>query len=196
MSAEELARRSQQGCRASFAELAERYGLRLLRFLRHQTNNVHDAEDLVQDTFVRAYANIYRYRSSYKFSTWLFTIARRLACSHLRRQGRSKVVFKARPPERSPGEELTRRETHQSLWETARTLTANQYGALWLKYAEDMPIKEIAKVMGKSQVSVKVTLYRARVRLAERLQNMAAEGRIDGKVSSEETEVFMKVEGA
>ena len=195
LSAEELARRSQQGCRASFAELVERYGIRLLRFLRHQTNNLHDAEDLVQDTFVRAYTNIDRYRSEYKFSTWLFTIARRLACSRLRRKSRKKPDLKVRTTEPGPREKITKEETRQSLWATAQTLPSNQYQALWLKYTEDMPIREIAKVMGKSQVSVKVTLCRARVRLAETLQNMAAKELTSGKASSKETLAFMKVEG-
>lgn len=196
LTAEELARRSQQGCHASFAELVERYGIRLLRFLRHQTNNLHDAEDLVQDTFVRAYANISRYRSSYKFSTWLFTIARNLACSRLRRQQCSKPVLEARTGEPGPREKITQKETRQSLWAVAQTLSANQYEALWLRYAEDMPIKEIAKVMGKSQVSVKVTLCRARKRLAQKLQDIAAAGKTSGKASLKETLALMKVEGA
>ena len=95
LSAEELARRSQQGCRASFAELVERYAVPLRQFLHHQTNHLHDAEDLVQDTFVRAYGNIDRYRSSYKFSTWLFTIARRLASSRFRSLRRPQMVAEA-----------------------------------------------------------------------------------------------------
>jgi len=196
LSAEELARRSQQGCDVSFAELVERYGVRLLRFLRHRTNNLHDAEDLVQDTFVRAYANIARYRSTYKFSTWLFTIARNLACSRLRRQHRGKPVLQAKAAEPRPSEKIVQRETRQGLWATAQTLSSNQYQALWLRYAEDMPIREIAKVMCKSQVSVKVTLCRARVRLAETLQNMAAKEVASGKASLKETLAFIKVEGA
>jgi len=200
LSAEDLARRSQQGCRASFAELVERYGTRLLRFLRRQTSNLHDAEDLVQDTFVRAYTNINGYRSTYKFSTWLFTIARNLASSRLRRQHRSRTVSDvttvAPAPGPGPHEEITQGETRQSLWATAQTLSPNQYEALWLRYAEDMPIKDIAQVMGKSQVSVKVTLCRARTRLAGKLQDIAAARKGSGKASLKETLALMKVEGA
>lgn len=195
LSAEDLARRSQGGCRDSFAELVERFGVRLLRFLRRQTNNLQDAEDLVQDTFVRAYANIGTYRCTYKFSTWLFTIARHLACSRLRRQRRRVPFFEAKATVPEPREELARRQMRQSLWDAAATLTLNQHQTLWLKYAEDMSIKEIAKVMGKSQVSVKVTLCRARMRLAQRLQNMAAKEIVSPNPSSKETLAFMKVEG-
>ena len=198
LDAEELARRSQQGCRACFAELVARYSPRLYRFLRHRTGNVHDAEDMVQDTFIRAFENIASYRSSYCFSTWLFTIARRLASSRLRSLRRSQPIPIVEVKSANPGppEVMVQQETRQSLWETARDLSKNQYQVLRLRYAEDMSIKQIAKVMGKSQVSVKVLLYRARVHLAERLRNMTAEGQAQDRVSSKETLVFMKAEGA
>jgi len=95
-----------------------------------------------------------------------------------------------------PGDVLAQQETRQSLWAAARGLSPNQYQVLRLRYAEDMSIKQIAKVMGKSQVSVKVLLYRARVHLAERLQKITAEGQRQDRVSSKETLAFMKAEGA
>ena len=209
LSDEKLAWRSQQGCEASFAALVERYGARLFHFLHHKTGNVQDAEDLVQDTFVRAYQNIHRYRCSWKFSTWLFTIARRLASSHYRslRCSQSVAEVESGRPElaKSPqaGEMATQEEARQNLWAMARALSRNQYQALWLKYAENMSIKEIAQVMRKSQVNVKVILYRARVNLAERLRNAAPaasflRSRMVGadQMSSKETLSFMKVEGA
>lgn len=197
LSAEELARQAQQGCEPSFAELAERYGARLFHFLHHKTGNVQDAEDLVQDTFVKAYQNIHRYRCSWKFSTWLFTIARRLASSHYRSLRRSQTVAEVESGSLEPGEMVTQEEARQSLWAMARGLSRNQYQALWLKYAEDMSIKEIAQVLRKSQVNVKVILYRARVNLAERLlRNAAAENEAADQMSSKETLSFMKVEGA
>ncbi len=196
LSSEELARRSGSGCRACFGELVSRYSVRLYRFLRHRTSNAHDAEDLVQDTFVRAFENIGRYRSSYCFSTWLFTIARRLASSRLRSLRRSQRVVEMNSGVPEPGDVLAQQETRQSLWAAARGLSPNQYQVLRLRYAEDMSIKQIAKVMGKSQVSVKVLLYRARVHLAERLQKITAEGQRQDRVSSKETLAFMKAEGA
>ena len=94
-----------------------------------------------------------------------------------------------------PRAEMARKQMSQSLWDAAANLTSNQHQVLWFKYAEDMPIKEIAKVMGKSQVSVKVTLCRARMRLAQKLQDMAAKEVISPNPSSKETLAFMKVEG-
>lgn len=196
LSAEELARRARQGCRASFAELVERYGIRLFKFLRYKTNNLQDAEDLAQDTFVRAYQNIHQYRDSWKFSTWLFTIAARLAYSHFRRSRSFQTVGRIESYCPEPGQMVVDKETQQSLWALARGLSMNQYLALWLKYGQDMPIKEIASVLRKSQVNVKVILYRARINLAKRLQNVDVENEVQVHTSSKEILSFMKVEGA
>lgn len=196
MSTEELARRSQQGCRASFAELVERYGMRLFEFLRYKTNNIQDAEDLVQEAFVRAYENIHRYNDSWKFSTWLFTIAARLASSHFRKSRSFQTVEDIQSPASGPGQMVVDRETKQGLWELARGLSMNQYQALWLKYGQDMSIKEIARVLRKSQVNVKVLLYRARINLAKRLQNADVEYEVQVNTTSKQTLSLMKVGGA
>jgi RNA polymerase sigma-70 factor (ECF subfamily) len=169
LSDEELACRAQQGCREAFAELVDRFGGRLQQFLRKKVGNVHDAEDLAQDTFVKAYRFLESYKGSGRFSTWLFTIAHHLVCSHYRRipNTQSGEDFQASNPE--PIEVLAEQERKKSLWDAARDLSENQFEALWLKYSEDMTIKEIARVMGKSQVHVKVLLYRGRKNLADRL---------------------------
>ncbi|MHC4642417.1 MAG: RNA polymerase sigma factor [Planctomycetota bacterium] len=196
LSAEELARRSQQGCRASFAQLVERYGMRLFRFLHYKTNSLQDTEDLVQDTFVKAYENIHRYCDSWKFSTWLFTIATRLANSHFRRLRSSRMIEDIESEDLQPGQMMIERESNEYLWAMARDLSINQYHALWLKYAQGMSIKEIAKVMRKSQVNVKVILYRARINLAKELQKVTVEEVATEQKSSKEIITFMKVEGA
>jgi RNA polymerase sigma-70 factor (ECF subfamily) len=175
LSAEELALRSQQGCQECFEELVERYNVRLYQFLRSRTAGVQDAEDLVQDTFVKAYRNIHRYRTSWRFSTWLFTIGSRLATSHHRSLLRRQAVAKIEAKNINPADTTVQQETFDGLWAIARDLSKDQYQALWLKYAEDMSIKEIAKVLKKTQVGVKVLLYRARTNLARRLRNIAAE---------------------
>jgi RNA polymerase sigma-70 factor (ECF subfamily) len=196
LSTDELARQAQQGCEVSFAELVERYGARLFHFLHHKTGNVQDAEDLVQDAFVKAYQNIHRYSNSWKFSTWLFTIAKRLASSYYRSLRRSQTFTDVEAGSLEPEEMVTQEEARQSLWATAMDLSRNQYEALWLRYAEDMSIKEIAQVLRKSKVNVRVLLYRARLNLAERLRNVAAEDEAAEQMSSKEALSFIKVEGA
>src|SRR5580704_14119723 len=73
---EELATKAQVGCGASFEELLRRFQVPLLSFLRH-VGPAADAEDVLQETFMRAYSRLHFYRSQWKFATWLFTIARR-----------------------------------------------------------------------------------------------------------------------
>jgi len=189
VSSEELAWRAKQGCQAAFAELVDRYAPRLQAFLGRRTRDRHEVEDLVQDTLIKAYQNLDRYQDSWRFSTWLFTIAGRLAISRHRGRGNPRSlpdtvrpVPEWGPPTRNdalgspvcpceaPDEILDRREQRESLWAVAAELPGRQYEALWLKYGEDMSIKEIARTMGKSQVCIKVLLYRARVALGQRLE--------------------------
>jgi RNA polymerase sigma-70 factor (ECF subfamily) len=168
MDSEELAWRAKQGCQASFTELVHRYAPRLQVFLRRKTRHRHEVEDLVQDTFIKAYQNLGRYDDSWKFSTWLFTIATRLASSRRRRRERQSGVLDL-PLQVYTDEAVDRREQRESLWAKVAELPDSQREALWLRYAEDMSIKEIAMAMGRSQVCVKVLLYRARAGLAKQL---------------------------
>lgn len=168
LSDEELARQAKQGCRASFAELVRRFAPRLQVFLCQRTADHHDAEDLVQETFVKAWQNIGRYRESYRFSTWLFTIGARLAVSHHRRKCVRLRPVPAPQERAEPAETVDERQRSDDLWTLARGLSELQYRVLWLKYGQEMSVKEIARTMRRSQVSVKVSLYRARVNLLKR----------------------------
>lgn len=193
MTAEQLALRAQQGCRKSFGELVERFSTRLVRFLQRETVNAQNAEDLSQETFVRAWQNIGRYKPRWQFSTWLYTIGYRLACNHRADLPIESAVV-SRPGAAQPPDVLAEnRETGRRLWSTAAQLPQNQYEALWLKYAENMSIKEIAKVMGKSRVNVKVILYRARTGLAKRLEPDI--GEIGTNADANNTLLFGKAEG-
>jgi RNA polymerase sigma-70 factor (ECF subfamily) len=167
---EQLAAKVQIGCKDSFAELVLRLNNRLLSFLLTRTCKPEDAEDLVQETFAKAYKNIKKFDGRWKFTTWIFKIAVRLANSHYRRQ---KTVYNIEDigdfEHKNDGPEriVAKRQQWENIWLLAqKTLSRSQYQSLWLKYAEDMPIKYIAKILGKSKVSVRVTLFRARNNMA------------------------------
>ena len=66
--------RAWRGDRTAFADLVERYWQRLFRWLFHLTHNRHTAEDLAQETFLKAFANLARFRSGSNFHAWLFRI--------------------------------------------------------------------------------------------------------------------------
>ena len=165
-----MARRAKEGSLPCFAELVKRLEGRLFNFLLRRTGSADDAEDLTQEAFVRAWQRIERYDPRYQFTTWLFTIANRLAATHYRRARRESVVRSSLQPSAeadSPASVIAEREQGRLLWDIAdRVLTDTQRTALWLRFAEDLPVREIAAVMGKSRVTVRVTLLRARNALA------------------------------
>jgi len=165
-----LARRAQKGSHDAFTELVLRYGGRLYPFLAQKNVPAIEVEDLLQDTFLKAYMNIHRYQHRSKFSTWIFTIAARLAIDRYRTGIRWKSLDEEEPVAEKSVDRLEQQEQKQNLWRLARQLPDNQYRALWLKYAEKMSIAEIARVMGKSRANIKIILYRARINLASRMK--------------------------
>ena len=165
---EELARRAGEGCAASFEQLVRRFQVPLLHFLRRQGAG-GDAEDLLQETFLRAYVNLHRYRPRWRVATWLFTIARRVAINHHRRNRPETVEASWETSVANvdePYQVLIEEETRQRLWHlAAQLLSADEWTALWLFYVEEMPAREIALVLGRSWVGVKTMLFRSRKRL-------------------------------
>jgi RNA polymerase sigma-70 factor, ECF subfamily len=170
-SVEDLVRRSQTGSSTAFGELVERFESPLVNFLIRRTRSAEDAEDLAQETFVRAWQKLDRYDERFSFSTWLFTLARRLAATRGRfaapaSQGEEALLSVTDPSD--PGRSLSQSEEHANLWSIAdRVLGDDSRSALWLRYAEDLSIPEIARILGRSSVSVRVMLFRARGRLAK-----------------------------
>lgn len=186
---EELARRVQGGCRASFEQLVRRYQVPLLRFICERVRSEADAEDIVQDTFVRAYQRIDRYRDAWRFSTWLFTIGHRLAISHLRtRKSRNEAqpeeiaIAPDRHPDSQPGRQLAEQETRKRFWDAAAAvLSDEQMAAVWLYYVEGLAAPEVATVLGRSWVSVKTMLFRARRKLQPTLAALEPQALSMGK---------------
>lgn len=168
LAAEELALRVQQGSKGCFTELVNRFGPRLLGYFRQKVNSREDCEDLVQETFVKAYRNIHRYDPGRSFDPWLFTIGTRLVVDHFRTCARTPGAPIVDEPvaEGNPFETAARRDEMASLWSRARGLPRKQHDALWLRYVEEMSIVEIASVLSVTRVHVKVLLFRARSRLA------------------------------
>ena len=169
-SSERLAQLSQGGCADSFEKLVSRYENQIFNFLRRFTRNPQDAEDLTQETFVKAYRSLPRYAPSLAFAPWLFTIARRTAASHFR----SSRQFEALPTENegtaeNPATLLESKDEQKSLWKLIRTLKAKQAEAVWLRYAEGFSVEETARIMQTNRVYVKVLLHRARTNLSRLL---------------------------
>jgi RNA polymerase sigma-70 factor (ECF subfamily) len=180
---EQLAYRVQKGDRASFEVLVRKYQVPLLRFIRERVHSEADAEDIVQDAFVRAYQRIDRYRDAWRFSTWLFTIAHRLAISHLRARrprnlatGEEIALAPDHHADSQPGRKITELESSKRFWDiAAASLSEEQMAAVWLFYVEGLSAPEVAKVLDRSWVSVKTMLFRARRKLEPSLAELRQE---------------------
>jgi len=85
---EQLIAQFQKGDERAYIELVNRYKDRLLNFVYRFINEMEEAEDIVQETFVKVYRNRHAYREIAKFSTWIYTIAGNLARSELRKRKR------------------------------------------------------------------------------------------------------------
>lgn len=170
VSDEELARRVQSGCAAAFDELDRRMRPRLLAALCAKLRDRAACEDVVQETLLTAYRQIHRYDPQKRLSTWMLTIAFRLAIDEHRRQKRRPVEALPRtemPSDTAPPDQhVAERESAATLWAVAReALDETAYAVLWLRLGEDLNVAETAAVLGKSAVHVRVLHHRAIGRL-------------------------------
>ena len=162
--------------------LIEHYQQRLFAFVWRVLPNHQDAEDVCQEAFLRAITSIESFDPTYRFSTWLFTIAYRLALNSLRRKSRNvegEVDFSAFASSGEPApEELAESEEARRLkdavWRAVDRLSRAQRMAVTLFYREDHNCQEIAAVMDVPVATVKSHLHRGRAKLKELLEPAVA----------------------
>jgi len=165
---EQLIALAKEGSVPAFSELVENYQARLIRFLLGRCSNRADAEDAIQDTFINAYRYIGSYNPRWRFSTWLFRIA-------LRNAAKISQVAEATAGDipdiaGDPLEACIVASERENLWLTAkRLLSADAYSAMWLRYVEDMSVRDVARTLEKPMSWTKVTLMRSRRRLSAEL---------------------------
>ena len=173
--AEALAVAAQGGDRGAFESLVKRFEGPLVGYLFARTGCREDALDLAQEAFLRAWTALARYDSRWRFSTWLYTIASRLATSQHRRakpQDRTAgdMGLGSLPSADDPIQHMAQREERLGLWaKAAEVLSSEQRAALWLRYVEDLSAEEIGQALGRRAVTVRVILFRARERLGAHL---------------------------
>ena len=168
-----LAIAAQGGCIESFELLVGQFERPLYHFLLAKTRNHHQAEDLLQDTSLIIYRKLHQFNPAYPFSSWIFTIANRLAISHFRKQKPLAEECEVAVTQ-TPRCEAMATEASGNIWAMAkRLLTENHFTALRLFYNEGMTIDQVAVAMDRKPNSVKVWLHRARKRLAQQLKPTA-----------------------
>ncbi len=150
-----------QGTASAFDELVGRYQERLLRFLLTRSSCRADAEDAIQDTFINAYRYLASFDSRWRFSTWIYRIALRNLAKQ--RQPEWQESDEALVAKDDPLQDCIDQSERENVWIAAkRLLSDDAYNAMWLRYVEDLSVKEIARALDKSLSWTKVTLLRGR----------------------------------
>lgn len=181
-----LVLRCQANDAQAFNEIVARYKNRVFNFICRMIGPGPDAEDLAQDTFVRAYLSIGSFESRATLNTWLFRIATNLCIDHLRRSGRGRCVSLSHrddmeaegseeewniPDERfEPQRMLLARELDRELNRALMELPEKQRSVIVLFDIEGVPYEDIASILGCPLGTVKSRLFSARMALRKRLE--------------------------
>ena len=164
----EWIRAAQAGDRSAFAQLVERYWDRLYRWLYHLTRDRHAAEDLTQETFLRALAAVKTFRPGSNFRAWVFRIGHNNFVNQKRAERRTKHQL----PEDAPAPELgtaegsaENREVLAVVMRAVADLPTDFRAALLLNSVEGMPYREIAKALGTTEETARWRVFKARQKL-------------------------------
>lgn len=170
----QLIEAAKRGSVEAFTQLVGVYREGLLRFLLTRCASHADAEDVLQDTLVNAYRYITSYKPQWRFSTWLYRIAIRNA-GRIRNDNVA-VLDDPEDDGIDPLAHCIAASERDNLWRAARrSLSDEVFAAMWLRYVEDMSIRDIATVLERSSSWTKVNLHRGRQVLSAELN--AAAGR-------------------
>jgi len=160
----ELVERSLAGDVRSYEELVKRYERLVARVIYPYAGRETAVEDLVQETFLRAYDRLETYNPEYRFKTWLLAIANNLGIDTLRRR-REAVEFNPEthaPLTRGPEDAAAQSDRARVVRDAVMALPEVYSVPLVLRYAEDLSYAEISEVLGISVPALKSRLFRAR----------------------------------
>lgn len=184
MSDEELMRQLQSGVEEAFNILVERYKERLASYLYHFLHDEKQAEDLLQETFLRLFRNRYSYEPIAKFSTWLYTIAGNLARSEYRRRKRHRTTSLyvsgdgeeyelPIPSEALAPDRYAERGIHSlSIQNALDKLGENFREVVVLRDVQLLSYEEISEITGLPMGTVKSRINRGRAKLQEMLKDV------------------------
>ena len=150
----------------AFTRLVAVHRQALFRYLLMRSPSHADAEDSLQDTLINAYRYLETYDPRWRFSTWLYRIAVRN--TYRNRPERAvridgDEVCELADAEGDPLARCAAASERENLWRAARRLlSAEVYTAMWLRYVEDLSIRDISHVLGRSVSWTKVNLLRGR----------------------------------
>ena len=178
-----LVARAQAGDAEAFTTLVRRYERKIYRLAKNITQNDEDAEDVLQETFLKAYENLPGFHGNSKFYTWIVRIAVNEALMKLRKRKGDRFVSLDEPItsgeeevkreiavwEDNPEQHYSREEMQHILNEAVESLKPDFRTVFVLRDIEELSTEETAEAMGISVPAVKSRLLRARLALREKL---------------------------
>jgi RNA polymerase sigma-70 factor (ECF subfamily) len=179
LSDDELVRRAQKGDLRSFDVLVKRYQKKVYFVAYRMVKNHDTADDIAQETFIKAYYAIKSFKTGYRLYTWLYRICMNLSINYLKRQKlivpesqfqeeTSPLEVEATGPD--PLESLESKELGQKIERAVDSLPPKFKAVLVLRMYEDLSYEEIAKALKITQGTVMSRLFRARERMQELLK--------------------------
>ena len=176
-SSSDLVARTRQGEQDAFRLIFERYSRPVLSFIYDMVGNRELAEDLTQETFVRAYRGLASLRDETKLSTWLFAIAKNVARESFRTRARTdrhvdlddEAVLDLRDREPVPEIQLLSKELNAVIKRSLAALDDDKRLVFTLKVFQQCSYEEIAEITGFSIPKLKMDLHRARTEVRKRI---------------------------
>jgi RNA polymerase sigma-70 factor (ECF subfamily) len=184
-----LIREAQRGDRAAFEELVRHYDQAVLRLALHLTGTEHDAQDVYQDAFLKAYKNIGSFRFECSFYTWIYRIVTNLCLDHLRK----KTVRKEDAPVAkdgnggeydlldqvadgragaNPERDLMRRQLGARISGALEKLTPRERMVFELRHYHGLKLRTVGEILHTTEETAKNTLFRATQKLRGQLADM------------------------
>ena len=178
----DLVARSKAGDTEAFGELVRRYQKPVFRIVLRMVKSPDDADDLTQDTFVRAHRGLRTFKDEFDFHPWLYRIAVNQAINFLNKRKRQAAVdledvpegeIKAGPAPESPLQSASRQELLGRLESALERLPEEQRTVFLLRVQEGLSYEEIAKAMDTPKGTVMSRLARARMALRKHITTQA-----------------------
>jgi RNA polymerase sigma-70 factor (ECF subfamily) len=178
-----LVAQAREGDTAAFGELVRRYEGKIFRLAQHVTQNREDAEDVLQETFMKSYEHLDQFKGDSKFYTWIVRIAVNQALMKLRRRktdkstsldetidtGEDTLVREIAAWEENPEERYSREELGGILDTAIESLEPPYRSVFVLRDIDELSTEETAEALNLSVPAVKSRLLRARLQLREKL---------------------------
>ena len=178
-----LVARAREGDSQAYNQLINRYSPKIYRLAKHITQHDEDAEDVLQETFLKAFQHLGDFQGQSKFYTWIVRIAVNQALMKLRRRktdksvslddtidtGEDTVVREIAAWDPNPEQRYSQEELHEILDAAVQSLAPPYRSVFMLRDVEDLSTEETAEALNLSVPAVKSRLLRARLQLREKL---------------------------